>query len=82
MEKAIYSTTYSSFLAWLKAGRARKGLTIRQLAELLGESSAVVGKIETGDRRLDIYEFCQYCEVLGLDPSEGLAILQTNQRHT
>ena len=51
------------------------GLTIRQLAELLDEHSSVIGKIETGQRRLDLYEYCQYCDALGLDLMEGLVFL-------
>lgn len=76
MQKSISSHRYSLFLDWLKAGRISRGLTIRQLAELLGEHSSVIGKIETGQRRLDLYEYCQYCEVLELDLAEGLVFFQ------
>jgi transcriptional regulator with XRE-family HTH domain len=76
MLKSNYSKTYAQFLSWLKEGRVEKGLTIRQLAELLGEHSSVIGKIEVGERRLDIYEYCQYCNALGLDPKKGLDVLR------
>lgn len=76
MHKAISSDTYSLFLEWLKEGRAKRGLTIRQLAELLDEHPSVVGKIETGQRRLDVFEYCQYCEVLSLSPCDGLMLLK------
>lgn len=75
MEKSISSPTYHQFLAWLKAGRTGRDLTIRDLAELLGEHPSVIGKIETGQRRLDIYEYAQYCAVLDLKPLDGLRIL-------
>lgn len=75
MQKSISSHRYSLFLDWLKVGRVDRGLTIRQLAELLDEHTSVIGKIETGQRRLDLYEYCQYCEVLGLDSAEGLVFL-------
>lgn len=75
MEKAIFSEDYKKLLAWLKAGRERRGLTIRQLADQVGESHAVVGKIETGERRLDVFEYVQLCQALGLKPAEGLRIL-------
>lgn len=45
------------------------------MAELLDEHSSVIGKIETGQRRLDLYEYCQYCDALGLDLMEGLVFL-------
>lgn len=75
MHKSISSTTYSGFLGWLKDGRVRRGLTIRELAVLLDEHPSVVGKIETGQRRLDVFEYVQYCQVLKLAPEEGLALL-------
>lgn len=75
MDKAIFSEDYKLLLAWLKAGRERRGLTIRGLANLLNESHAVIGKIETGERRLDVFEFVQLCQALGLKPAEGIQIL-------
>jgi transcriptional regulator with XRE-family HTH domain len=75
MDKAIFSEDYKRLLAWLKAGRERRGLTIRQLAEQVDESHAVIGKIETGERRLDVFEFVQLCEALKLKPAEGIKIL-------
>ena len=80
MDKAIYSNTYAEFLVWLKEGRTQKGLTIRQLAFLLGEHTSIIGKIETGHRRLDVYEYCQYCKVLNLNPTDGLMILYKNKK--
>lgn len=79
MQKAISSHTYSQFLDWLKEGRIKQDLTIRELAVLLDKHASVIGKIETGQRRLDLYEYAQYCEVLKLDPVEGLKILRKNK---
>ncbi|MBF0785350.1 XRE family transcriptional regulator [Muribacter muris] len=31
-----------------------------------------INKVETGDRRLDIFEFIAYCKGLGLDPIQLL----------
>lgn len=75
MEKAIFSEDYRRLLAWLKAGREARQLTIRQLAELLNESHAVIGKIETGERRLDLFEYVQICRVLQLNAASGLRLL-------
>jgi transcriptional regulator with XRE-family HTH domain len=76
MQKAISSKQYRKLLVWLKAARAEQGLTLRELAVLLDESHSVVGKIETGERRLDIYEYIQYCKVLKVDPKAGLKLLE------
>ena len=76
MRKSISSPTYTQFLDWLREGRVNQGLTVRDLGELLEVHPSVIGKIETGQRRLDVYEYAQYCKVLSLQPSEGLSILQ------
>lgn len=76
MQKTISSATYSKFLDWLKQGRLDRGLTLQQLAALLEKHTSVVGKIETGARRLDVYEYCQYCEALQLNPTDGFMLLQ------
>jgi len=50
--KTLYSKESKILTDWLKAERARSGLTIRQLAEKLGWASSIVGKIEQGERRI------------------------------
>jgi len=55
--------------------RKDKGLTQRDLAKMLNVTYSVVGKVETGDRRLDVIEFYEYAQVLGLVPSETLFLL-------
>lgn len=76
MKKSLSSIKYKRLLSWLVAGRDAQGWTIRDLAEMLGESRSVVGKIETGERRLDVFEYVQYCEALELEPEEGLKFLK------
>ncbi|AGQ25028.1 hypothetical protein Mh1949_21730 [Mannheimia haemolytica] len=39
----------------------------------MGVLYSFIGKVETGDRRLDIFEFIAYCKGLDLDP---LSVLQ------
>ena len=78
MHKSISSPSYSKFLDWLRKGRVDQDLTVRELAELLGEHPSVIGKIETGQRRLDVYEYVQYCEALRLKPIDGLSILRVD----
>ncbi|OOF53315.1 helix-turn-helix domain-containing protein [Rodentibacter trehalosifermentans] len=53
--------------------RKALGLSQRALCEKMGVVSSFVGKVETGDRRLDIFEFIKYCEALELDPIEIVA---------
>jgi len=57
--------------------KARKDLdwSQRDLADQLGITHSTIGKIETGDRRLDVIEFYEYTKALGLVPSETLFLL-------
>ncbi len=55
--------------------RHERNLTQRQLAELLDVPYSWVGKVELGERRLDIIEFVRLCKALGVDPHEGLEVV-------
>ena len=52
--------------------RQQLGISQRALASKLGVVYSFVGKVETGDRRLDVFEFLQYCNALELDSVEVL----------
>jgi len=49
---------------------AREGRKITQasLAAALGKPQSFIAKIEVGERRLDVLEFCAIVRALGLDP--------------
>ncbi len=51
-------------------------MSMRELGAILGEPHSFVGKTETGERRLDVYEYIQYCQALSLDPEYGLGLLK------
>lgn len=52
--------------------RQQLGISQRTLASKLGVVHSFVGKVETGDRHLDVFEFVQYCNALELDSVEVL----------
>lgn len=56
-------------MAVLIGTRKQKGLTQRELAARLGRPHTWVGKIETGERRLDVGEFVEVAKALGVDPA-------------
>lgn len=76
MQKAIASPKYASLVEWLKQAREDQGLSMRDLANRLGEPHSFVQKVETRERRLDVFEYTLYCKALDLDPMDGLAFLQ------
>jgi transcriptional regulator with XRE-family HTH domain len=59
-------------MAALVEVRNTAGATQRELARRLARAHSYVSRIEKGDRRLDLPEFIQWCEVLGADPVEVL----------
>ena len=75
LRKSIHHKLHKNLRDTLISARIGLGLSQRDLAERLGVTHSVVGKIETGDRRLDVIEFYEYTSELGLVPSETLFLL-------
>jgi transcriptional regulator with XRE-family HTH domain len=75
MKKAIYSSNGNILCNWLKEQRINSDLTMKELGLLLNVHHSIVGKIELGERRLDVIEWIQYCEALNADPFECLETL-------
>ncbi len=75
MTKTVFTPEYRELIYWLRAERKAQQLTIRQLAKRLGVVHSYIGRIETFERRLDVYEFVLYCQALQLDPHKGITIL-------
>ncbi len=75
MIKSTNHQDYQKLIAWLKKARLDRGLTVRQLGELLDEPFQFVSKVEKGQRNLSVHEYVQYCEALGEDPKIGIALV-------
>ena len=64
----LRDSVHSANQVWLRevfiARRQELGLSQRALAEKIGVIYSLIGKIETGDRRLDVVEFILYCQAL------------------
>jgi transcriptional regulator with XRE-family HTH domain len=54
------------FLSLVRQIRLDAGLRQEDLARKLGEPQSFVSRYESGDRRLDVLELRQICEVLGV----------------
>lgn len=74
MKKTIYSDAYRIVREWLILMRKNKTMSQRDLASILQVPHSWVGKIETGERRLDIVEYCRICNALNVAPHEGLEL--------
>lgn len=78
MHKTIASDKYCRLISWLKKSRTDKGLSMRELAIVIGQPHSYIGKIETMERRLDVLEYVRYCEALEISPEEGLGLLKSS----
>ena len=70
LRKSIHSPEHQFLRDLLKKQREDTGLTQRALAERMGIIYSYIGKVETGDRRLDVIEFIDYCHALKLNPAK------------
>ena len=75
MEKTIYAKEYRLLLEWLRHHRKRKGLTMRDLAKRLHVHHSWIGRVEQGERRLDVMEYARLCDTIGCDAGEGLHLV-------
>jgi len=66
---------YELLRSRLKKARLEGGILQKELAKTLRKPQSYISKIESGERNLDVIEFIQYCEGLGLDPSKWLKAL-------
>lgn len=67
---SIYEPEQLYLRKWLVEKRHEAKLTQRDLAEKLQVVHSLVGKVEKGERRLDVIEFITYCNGMNADPCE------------
>lgn len=80
MNKAITSEKYNKLNLIFKERRLALGLSMRDLGEIIKEPHSFVQKVEANQRKLDIFQYVQYCEALEIDPAETLTILMTKSK--
>ena len=66
MTKTLNSSQHKVFQELFVEERRRAGITHKALAEHLGIDRTAVTRIETGERRVDLVELQQICEMLGI----------------
>lgn len=80
MNKAITSEKYNKLNLIFKERRLALGLSMRDLGEVIKEPHSFVQKVEANQRKLDIFQYVQYCEALKIDPAETLKILMNKSK--
>lgn len=71
--KHLYTQRQARLRSILTEARQKAGLNQQQLCKHLGRNRNFVSTIERGIRVLDVAEFVEYAEALGLDPMKILA---------
>ncbi len=78
MIKHINDSRYHALIEWLKTARTEQGLSVRDLGRILDEPHQFVVKVETCERKLNVFEYVQYCNALGLDTAIGIKKLEAS----
>lgn len=80
MPSSIFTQRHQELIGFIATTRKAAGVTQVELAERLGRPQSFVSKVERGERRLDVIEFCQVAEALGRDPAEMLGAFAESTR--
>jgi transcriptional regulator with XRE-family HTH domain len=75
MNKSTHVPEYEAVKSALVAMRQEAGLTQRDLAERLGREHSFIWRIENGERRVDVLEFCWICQAMAIDPKAAYSRL-------
>ena len=67
VKKNIRLNQQKKLLIFLRGVRVEAGLTQSELASRLGTDQTFISKYESGERRLDILELREVCQVIGAD---------------
>ena len=70
--KAQHASAYRNLPDLLRAFREEAELNQRALGDRLKQPQSWIHNSETGNRRVDLAEFCFWCEACGVDPAKGL----------
>ena len=72
---SVHTERYQRLLAMLVQARKDAGLTQAEVARRLGKPQSFVSKYENGERRIDVVEFLEISELVGLPAGEALSAL-------
>lgn len=72
LRKTLRTRGHKTLIELLVSARESAGFTQRALAERLKRPHSFVGRIEAGERRVDVIEFIEIARVLNADPHKML----------
>lgn len=74
MPNPIHDARYTLFRELIIEARKDAKLKQAEVAERLGKNQSFVSKYERGERRLDLPEFVDVCEAIGIDLEKFLQV--------
>lgn len=77
--KAQHRRSYVRLRALLRDLREKAGLTQRELGKRLRRPHSWIYNCETGNRRVDLTEFCDWCLACNVSPRTGLRRFLKNE---
>jgi transcriptional regulator with XRE-family HTH domain len=75
MVASMFTAASDALAAAVVALRKEAGMTQRQLAKAVGREQSYIGRIEPGQRRIDLVEWVGICRACGVDPEKTIAKL-------
>ena len=70
LHKTLRGRGHQTLIRLLVEARKKSGMTQRELARRIRRPRSFVGRLEAGERRVDVIEFIEIARVLGADPKE------------
>ena len=64
----VRSPRHEAVVSVIRAAREEAGLTQRDLAQRMGITQSLIGRLETGERNFAVTELLSLCEALKSDP--------------
>lgn len=80
MQKSVHTSEYDRVRSHLRSARQAAGLSQRDLAQRLDVPHSWVAKVEMGERRIDLVEFCRFVAACGGEPAEEMSRLVASFR--
>lgn len=77
--KTIHDHRYRLLLQLLREARVTSGFSQIQVAERLGKVQSFVSDCENGERRIDVIEFMDLCEIYKLDACDLMSQLKEDK---
>ena len=68
MPSTLSSDAYAAFIAVMRDARIEAGLTQADIAAKIGQPQSFMSKSERRERRIDVVEFLQIADAIGVSP--------------